>query len=166
MATNCTCGYVLIVICTYLYVAVAYCNTIPTDHQPSVTSVPVGWLGIHPMHSSLSDGQLMNEFFRIRVRKKFKDICVAACYLSNPIKANHEYSLSPYMSNLYPSLFKLVQKVYSKPLISRIQVDREIYLSYAKIRLMRSQIKGFGTIVREILSEICEDPTYANPALL
>ena len=28
---------------------------------------------------------------------------------------------------------------------------------------MRSEIKGFGTIVREMLSEICEDPTYANP---
>ena len=28
---------------------------------------------------------------------------------------------------------------------------------------MRSEIKGFGTIAREILSEICEDPTYANP---
>ena len=28
---------------------------------------------------------------------------------------------------------------------------------------MRSEIKGFGTIVPEILSEICEDPTYANP---
>ena len=28
---------------------------------------------------------------------------------------------------------------------------------------MRSEIKGFGTIVREILSEISEDPTYANP---
>ena len=26
---------------------------------------------------------------------------------------------------------------------------------------MRSDIKGFGTIVREILSEICKDPTYA-----
>ena len=46
--------------------------------------------------------------------------------------------------------------IYSKPRISRIQVDRQIYLSYAKIRLMRSEIKGFGTIVRDILSEIWE----------
>ena len=52
--------------------------------------------------------------------------------------------------------------IYSKPRICRIQVDRQIYPSYAKIRLMRSEIKGFGTIVREILSEICEDPTYAR----
>ena len=51
---------------------------------------------------------------------------------------------------------------YSKPRISRIQVDRQIYPRYAKIRLMRSEIKGFGTIVPEILSEICEDPTYAR----
>ena len=28
---------------------------------------------------------------------------------------------------------------------------------------MRSEIKGFETIVREISSEIREDPTYANP---
>ena len=28
---------------------------------------------------------------------------------------------------------------------------------------MRSEIKGFETIVPGILSEICEDPTYANP---
>ena len=42
-------------------------------------------------------------------------------------------------------------------------MDRQIYPSYAKIRLTRSEINGFGTIVREILSEICEDPTYANP---
>ena len=27
---------------------------------------------------------------------------------------------------------------------------------------MRNEIKGFGTIVPEILSEICEDPTYAR----
>ena len=27
---------------------------------------------------------------------------------------------------------------------------------------MRSETKGFGTIVPEILSEVCEDPTYAN----
>ena len=47
--------------------------------------------------------------------------------------------------------------------MSRIQVDRQIYSSYAKIRLMRSEMKGFGTIVREILSEICVDPTYAGP---
>ena len=47
--------------------------------------------------------------------------------------------------------------------MSRIRVDRQIYPKYAKIRLMRSEIKGFGTIVREILSEICEDPTDANP---
>ena len=52
--------------------------------------------------------------------------------------------------------------MYSKPRISRIQVDRQIYPSYAKIQLMRSEIKRFGTIVREILSEICEDPTYAR----
>ena len=28
---------------------------------------------------------------------------------------------------------------------------------------MRREIKGFGTIVPEILSEICEDPRYAIP---
>ena len=28
---------------------------------------------------------------------------------------------------------------------------------------MRSEIKGFETIVSEILSETCEDPTYTNP---
>ena len=28
---------------------------------------------------------------------------------------------------------------------------------------MRNEIKGFGTIVFEILSEICEDPIYASP---
>ena len=27
---------------------------------------------------------------------------------------------------------------------------------------MRSEIRGFGTTVLEILSEICEDPTYAR----
>ena len=53
--------------------------------------------------------------------------------------------------------------IYSKPRISRIQVDRQMYPSYAKIRLIRSEIKGFGLIVPEILSEICEDPTYASP---
>ena len=37
------------------------------------------------------------------------------------------------------------------------------YPSYAKIRLMRSEIKGFGKIVSDILSEICEDPTYTSP---
>ena len=52
--------------------------------------------------------------------------------------------------------------MYSKPHINRIQVDRHIYLSYTKIRLMGSEIKGFGMIVPEILSEICEDSTYAR----
>ena len=42
-------------------------------------------------------------------------------------------------------------------------MNRQIYPSYAKIRLMRSEIKGFGTIVHEILSGICEDPTYVSP---
>ena len=42
-------------------------------------------------------------------------------------------------------------------------MDRQIYPTYAKIRQMRSEIKGFGSIVPEILSEICGDPTYANP---
>ena len=42
-------------------------------------------------------------------------------------------------------------------------MDRQIYPTYAKIRLMRSKIKEFGTIVPKILSKICEDPTYANP---
>ena len=28
---------------------------------------------------------------------------------------------------------------------------------------MRSEIKGFGKIVSDILSEICEDPTYTSP---
>ena len=32
---------------------------------------------------------------------------------------------------------------YSKPRIIRIQVDRQIYPSYAKIRLTRSEIKRF-----------------------
>ena len=52
---------------------------------------------------------------------------------------------------------------YSRPRISRIRVDRQIYPTYATIRLMRSEIKGFGTIVPKILLEMCEDPTYANP---
>ena len=62
--------------------------------------------------------------------------------------------------------------LYSKPRISRIQVDRfypnlsAIYPRYAKIRLMRSEIKGFGTIVPEILSEICEDLIHASPTYL
>ena len=52
--------------------------------------------------------------------------------------------------------------VYSKPRKSRIQVDRQICPSYAKIRLIRSEIKIFGTIVFEILSEMFGDPTYAG----
>ena len=55
------------------------------------------------------------------------------------------------------------ETTYSKPRISRIRVDRKIHPTYAKIRLMRSEIKGFGAIAPEILSEIWEDPTYANP---
>ena len=51
---------------------------------------------------------------------------------------------------------------YSKPRISRIQVARQICPSYAEIRLMRREIKGFGTIAPEILSEICKDQTYAR----
>ena len=51
----------------------------------------------------------------------------------------------------------------SKPRRSRIHADRQNYPSYAKIRHMRSEIKRFGTIVSEILSEICEDPTYTSP---
>ena len=51
---------------------------------------------------------------------------------------------------------------YSKPRICRIQVDPQIYPSNAKIRLMRREIKGCGKIVREILSEICEDQIYAR----
>ena len=31
---------------------------------------------------------------------------------------------------------------------------------------MRSKVKGFGSIVPEILSEICEDPTYARFSVL
>ena len=54
-------------------------------------------------------------------------------------------------------LFNFSNQEYSKPRISRIQMDRQIYPSYVKIRLMRSEIKGFGTIVLEISSEICED---------
>ena len=42
-------------------------------------------------------------------------------------------------------------------------MDRQICPSYAKIRITRREIKGFGTIAPEILSEICEDPTYASP---
>ena len=53
--------------------------------------------------------------------------------------------------------------LYSKPRIYRIQVDRQIYPSYAKIWVIHSDIKGFVTIVREISFEICEDPTYATP---
>ena len=41
-------------------------------------------------------------------------------------------------------------------------MDRQFYPSYAKIRLMRGEIKGFWMIVSEILSEICEDPTDAK----
>ena len=52
---------------------------------------------------------------------------------------------------------------YNEPRISRIQMDRQIYPSYAKIRPMRSKMKGFETILLEILSEICEDPAYASP---
>ena len=58
--------------------------------------------------------------------------------------------------------FSSVSK-YRKPRISRIQVDQQIYPSYEKIRLMRSEIKWFGTNVRQISSEICGEPTYANP---
>ena len=50
---------------------------------------------------------------------------------------------------------------YSKSRL--IPVDRQMYPSYAKIRLMRSEIKEFRTIVFEFLSEICEAPTYASP---
>ena len=56
----------------------------------------------------------------------------------------------------------LAKSKYSKPCRSRIQVDRQNYPSDAKIRLMRSDIKGFGTIVSEIYA-ICGDPTYASP---
>ena len=52
---------------------------------------------------------------------------------------------------------------YSKLRISRIQVDRQIHPSYVNIRLIGSKILWFGTIVSEILSEICEDPTYTSP---
>ena len=45
-------------------------------------------------------------------------------------------------------------------------MDRQNYPTYAKIRLMRGKIKGFGTIVPEILCEICEDPTYARSTVL
>ena len=58
------------------------------------------------------------------------------------------------------------ETTYSKPRISRIRVDRKIHPTYAKIRLMRSEMKGFGTIVPEILSEICKDPTYARLTVL
>ena len=51
---------------------------------------------------------------------------------------------------------------YSKPRLSRIQVNL-LYSSYAKIRLMRREIKGFGMNAPEILSEICEEPIYASP---
>ena len=56
-----------------------------------------------------------------------------------------------------------MSRKYSRPRISRIQVARQIYPSYAKIHLMRRGMKGFGTIVLEILSEICEDPTHVSP---
>ena len=46
--------------------------------------------------------------------------------------------------------------------MSRIQVDRQIYPTYAKIPHMRSGIKRFGTILPEILSELREDLIYAN----
>ena len=45
-------------------------------------------------------------------------------------------------------------------------MDRQIYPSYVKIRFLRSEMKGFGTTVREILSEICEDLTYARFTVL
>ena len=57
---------------------------------------------------------------------------------------------------------KVIINNYSKPRISRIQVDRQNYPSHAKIRHKRSDIKGLGTIVPEIVSEICEDPTYTR----
>ena len=45
-------------------------------------------------------------------------------------------------------------------------MDRQIHPTYAKIRHTRSEIKGFGTIVPEILSEICEYPTDAKFSVL
>ena len=39
---------------------------------------------------------------------------------------------------------------------------RQTYPSYAKIRFMRSEMEGFRTIISDILSETCKDPTYAR----
>ena len=64
---------------------------------------------------------------------------------------------------VYPHM-KIIVFNYSKPRISGIRVNRQMYPTYAKIRLMSSKIKGFGTIVPEISSEICEDPIHANPS--
>ena len=70
--------------------------------------------------------------------------------------------LTPWRFELADNLSTNSKHVYNKPRIRRIQVDRQTYPTYAKIRLMRNDIKGFGTIVPKILSEICEDPTYAR----
>ena len=52
--------------------------------------------------------------------------------------------------------------IHNKPRISRIQVDWQIYPTYAKIQIMRSERKNFRTNVPEISSEICEDQNYAS----
>ena len=52
-----------------------------------------------------------------------------------------------YLASVDDDVREWVYDLYSKPRISRIPVERQIY---AKIRLMRSEIKEFGTIVREI----------------
>ena len=68
-----------------------------------------------------------------------------------------------FLKSYEPRATKIVySSIYSKFRISRIQVGRQIYPSYAKIQLTGSEIKVFGTIVPKILSEICEAPTYVR----
>ena len=74
---------------------------------------------------------------------------MADAYIQPVVTTDQYHTYKPY------TIHSLLS-TYSKHRISRIQSDRQIYPSYAKIRLMRSEIKRFGTIVREILSEICE----------
>ena len=81
-------------------------------------------------------------------------------------KTGFRERLASHWSLSVTKLFLQVKHVYyrySKPRISRIQVDRQIYPTYAKIRLTHSEMKEFGIIVSEISSETCEDPTYTSP---
>ena len=76
------------------------------------------------------------------------------------VASPHWTAISSWFTTSLFSKSHVLFDTYSKPRISRIQVDRQIYPSYAKIWLMRSDIIGFETMVLEILSEICENPTH------